>query len=514
MELNVTEKSHSYWIDCRSPQVYSMVRAFLFTISSKEWVNERGKKYQVYKETFAAKSSCGKFIGLLKPCYQNFLNDLKFKLGTDPVVKLTKEMPSAKSKVDFKIKDGVTYKDDEQREAGKFLEQPLPMHVLECATGFGKTFLGLYSSAMRGDRTMFLMQAKHIKTWLADIENFIDIDKKRVGIIRGRDSLIAAVTMKKENKYDADFIFVSSETFREYIKCHENGEDYCDITPGEFCEFFGIGRVVRDEAHEALHTLVRQTLFLNVNTLLCLSATIISEDKFQERMYEYTFPKVYRWKSKNNTHIEAYSVRYTQEYGLRIPYANGYGYNHGRYEKAILKKPYLRRQYADMIKNVVHNFELDYQKGQKMLLFCYLVDMCEFMAQEMKQMFPDLVVNTYTGKSKKTKKGKNGDDGDDILKSSDIIVTTIGSCGTGTNIVDLAHAYNTVAIGSKKQAWQTMGRLRPLKNYPGAYPKYFFFSNMTIPPHRKFEQTRRFDLIDKTRSISTMDIGCTMRKYR
>lgn len=501
MELIVTERSHSYWIDCGKAYVKSTLWKYLRKITSVKWETERGKKFEVYDQCYAARSPCGRYVGLLRPAYEQFLKEVKFHTGTEPTVKLTKMPPSSEAKVNFKIKKGVKFKDEEQEQAYKFLQEDKFMHVLECATGFGKTFLGLYSSAKLGSRTIFLMQAKHIKTWLADIEQFIEMDKNDVGIIRGRDSLILACKLQAVGKYDKKFIFISSETFREYIKCYEKQEEYCDVKPPDFCNFFNVTRVVRDEAHEALYNLVKQTIYLNVETLLCLSATIVSESPFITRMYELTFPKLCRWKSKNNTHIDAFSVRYTNEYGMKIRSSTGYGYSHIRYEKDLMMKGYLKRQYFKMITDVMHNFDLDYEKGMKVIVFCALKDTCSALASELKKIYTDLVVNYYVAETDKK-----------VLDESDVIVTTIGSCGTGTNIVDLAHSYNTVAVGSKKQAWQTMGRLRQLKNYKGKFPKYYFFSNMTIPAHRKFENIRRVDLLDKTRSLKVINLGCTITK--
>lgn len=502
MELNVVEKSHSYWIDCRDQQVKMMVRRFLASMTSKKMEVVRGVKNLVYDQTFAAKSPCGNYIGMLKPAYELFVSDLMFSTGVKPAINLTVKPPSDNAKVEFKIKDGISFKDDEQESAYNFTQQDMPMHIIEAKTGFGKTFLGIYTSAKMQTRTMFIMQAKHIKTWLADLDNFIDIEKTDVGIIRGRESIVSAVELQKQGKYNPKFIFVSSETFREYIKAYESEEEYVDVTPEDFCEFFNVGRVVRDEAHEALYTLVKQTLYLNVKNVLCLSATIVSEDKFMSKMYELTFPKKYRWKSSNNKHIEAFSVRYRSDNGLKVASSTGYGYSHIKYEKSIMKKPYLRDQYVNMILEIADEYAIDYKPGMKLIVFCSMIETCEYVTKELQKKFKDLEVNTFVGKTK-----------EEVLYNSDVIVTTPGACGTGVNIINLSHSINTVAIGSKKLAWQLMGRLRPIKKYPDISPKFYFLSNMSLAPHRKFEQTRRYDLLDKTKSLKSMDIGMKLRKW-
>lgn len=503
MELNVIERSHSVWIDCTDSIVRKYVYNYLPKIISMKEENVRGRKRMVRDKVYAVRSPCEKYIGMLKTTFKDFLNEVSFTDGYHPTIKVKKELPKSFDKSGLKLKEGVTFKDEEQEQAYKHLQKPLPLHVLECATGFGKTFLGLYSSTLKDKKTIFLMGAGHIVTWLADIEKFVDCKKTDIGIIQGMDTLIGAYQLRKEDKYTPKFIFVSAETFREYIKAYEAGESKIDLAPHEFCEFFGVGRVVRDEVHEQLYNLVRQTIYLNVEELLCLSATIVNGSRFIENMYKHVFPLECRWKSKNNTHIEAYSVRYSSDPCLKIKSGNGFGYSQTRYEKFILKRPFLRKQYADMLKDMVVRFQDDYEPGMRMIVFCGLTEMCEYMTEQLKPMFPDLKVNTYIAKTKAS-----------VLKESDVIVTTMGSCGTGKDLPDLAHSYNMHAVGSKIKAWQTMGRLRPLKNYPDKNTKYYFFSNMAIPAHRKYEQLRRIDLVDKTKFIRTINLGCTLRKFR
>lgn len=508
MQLNIEERSHSIWVDCGDPSVKHAVWKYLRKITSIKWENERGNKRQVYDQTYAVRSPCGRYVGLLKPSFDKFIEDLRFSIGENGFTINKKDSrPKEVPNVDFKLKEGVTFRDKPQEQAFEHLTKPMFMHVLECATGFGKTFLGLYYAVYKNKRTAYLMNAKHIKTWIKDIKSFVDVDRDDVMVIQGKPGMQAAVKMMKEGKLKSNKIFISAETFREYTKAYEDKKDYCGVSPMEFFEFFEIGTVIRDEAHEALFNLVRQTIYLNVENLVCLSATIVSEDKFIERMYEHIFPKIIRWKSENNKHIIAHSVKYTHEYGLKIGYSTGYGYNHNRYEKNLMKKPHLRNQFVEMITDLTKRFDNDYKPGMKMIIFFGMVETCEYFTEVFAKLYPHLRVNYLVGKVKKKEK-------DEILDKTDVIITTIGSCGTGTDIKNLAHAYNTVAIGSKKQAWQLMGRLRPVSKYPDFDPKYFYLTNMSIPSHRKFESIRRIDLIDKTKEIRTINLGTTIKKWR
>lgn len=500
MRINAIEKSHSYWVDVRDPTVKGYIWRYLKRITSVKWEKKGNSKIPMFDKTYATKSPCGNYVGILHSCFNEMITFIKDATRADVKVVITDKRTESVAKFDMTIKDGVDFLDTEQEEAYEFLTKDYPLHILQCRTGFGKTFLGIYSSAIMGVRTAFMMQPKHIKTWLDDIPNFVDIEKTDVLVVRGKAGIKNAIAMQRLGKLKAKFIFIASDTFREYIKSYESGECYDDITPIEFFEFMGIGRVVRDEAHEALYSLVTQNLYLNVKSLLCLSATIVSEDNFITAMYDRIFPKKFRWLSKNNDHIEAYSVRYFNEYGLKIKSQYGYGYSHVRYEKEILKRVRLREQYFNMIADTTYNFELDYEKGMKMIIFCALTDMCKWMAEKFSKHYPNLKCNYYIAETP-----------DEVLKESDVIVTTIGSCGTGKNIINLMHTYNTVAIGSKKQAWQVLGRLRKPKNYKHKAVKYYFFSNMSIPAHRKFESKRSIDLLDKTKFIKNINLGVTLK---
>lgn len=501
MEIIATRRSHSHWVDCKEGTVRQYLWRYLKKITKVEWEKVGTRSVPKHGETFATKSPCGRYVGLVDACYHEFIKWLSFQTGMEIKEKINDIRPTSATKVSIEIKPEVTFKDEEQAEAYNFLTKPSPMHILECRTGFGKTFLGIYSSAKVGELTVFLMQPRHIKTWLEDIPNFVNMEPEDIEVARGKDGIINLLRQKAAGKLKAKFIFIASDTFREYIKAYRDGKCYHEITPDKFFDYLGVGRVVRDEAHEAVYSLCIQNMYLNVRSLLCLSATIISEDKFDTAMYERIFPKACRWKSKNNGHIEAYSVRYSHEYGLKIKTQYGHGYSHVRYEKEILKRAFLRDQYYEMIYEMTLDWKEQYEKGMKMLVFCALTDMCKWMAEKFRKDYPDMTVNHYVAETD-----------DEVLKESDIIVTTLGSCGTGKNIINLMHTYNTVAIGSKKQAWQALGRLREPKNYPHKPVKYYFFSNMSIPSHRKYEATRRIDLIDKTKFVKQIDLGVKLRR--
>lgn len=78
-----------------------------------------------------------------------------------------------------------------------------------------------------------------------------------------------------------------------------------------------------------------------------------------------------------------------------------------------------------------------------------------------------------------------------VLKTADIIVSTIKSAGTAQDIPDLKVAILTQAVRKKEANIQTLGRLRKLKRWPEVTPVFVYLSNSAVPAHMKYHEAKK-----------------------
>lgn len=503
MKFDIVLRRHNFWIYIDTRQTKKLVYGYLSAVTSKKSVyNTYSRSMEtVNDKTYAARSPCGRLIGLLIADLPKFIEHLEFAAGiTKEDIKFTQDYNGNYERVRIDFKEGFPPKPD-QVPAVEFLAIERDNYILDCATGFGKTYLGLDTIAKRGARTLCIMQAGHIKTWLEACKGFWNVESDDIVVLNGNQKIKTALELHKMGIFKAKVIFISTQTLSAYIKEYENNkEDFSyDVTPMEFCAYMGIGFTVVDETHEMLHALAKIIIYLNVVAIMFLSATLVSDDKFILDYYKKMFKMEDRWRSPRNNHIVAHSVRFHMAADLQLKSSSGYGYSHIRYEKSIMQKKRVLNNYTALISRFSDIFEEEYEPGKKMLIFCASTALCEYLARKLQERHPDFSVSFYTAKSPKSD-----------LYEKDIVVTTPKSAGTGVDIKNLSHAFNTVSIGSTKQAFQILGRLRPIKDYPDTDPKFYFLTNMSIPAQAKFERKRRVDYVPITKSIKPMNLDFTL----
>lgn len=438
------------------------------------------------KAVYAAATSDHKEFRLLKSDLKPFLQFLEFD-GIDPATIEVKDVSvDTWASSNIPLKEGFTPRNAEQAEAVAFgLKVEEPTRTLEAATGFGKTFCGIYMAAQLGRRTAFIMEPGHIKTWLADLDDFTGFDPEKVVVIQGGEGIETAINLAKDDAFLYDYVFVSATTMRNYIKDYENKDEYFPYgcPPQDFLKLLGIGFLVRDEAHESIHALCKQTMYSNVPNILYLSATLVSDNPFINRIYEKIYPAKDRWQSKPNQHIAVRSLFYGSKFSANLKTNGPRGYSHVLYEKSILKSARLKKGYWDIISDVLDTFYLaSFKEGKKALVVSATINMCNFLAKEAAKRYPDRTIGIYAGGAKKAE-----------LYERDIVFSTPKGAGTGVNIPNLALGVNTVAISSTQLSRQIMGRTRPIKLYPEDDPFYVMVWNQNVKQHLQYEKRRAMD---------------------
>jgi hypothetical protein len=358
--------------------------------------------------------------------------------------------------------------------------------VIPMQTGGGKTLSALYSAYKLGERVSITMAPRYMESWIKDIDKFFHNEKRQYLII---DSGLKFKKLIDDAKRDRirgiNIIIFSLNILREYFKEFElTGESSYGCLPKDLYRTLGVGIRITDEAHEDIHFQFRHDIHTHVNRAIYLSATIESLDAFTNKLYGILYPTNSRlsglvW----NKYINGVALGYTLQDPSSAVYLGSKGYSHAKYENYLMSKPKLLNNYLRMCLSFVEKaFVVNYQDGQKLLVYMSRVELCYVFTEYMKEHITNknLRLSPFTG-----------DDEADTLNVNDILVTTPIKSGTGRDIAGLVAVITTIAIKSMQTNTQMSGRIRPIdKVFPGVKPTFIYLVCTSIPNHVEYHANR------------------------
>ena len=273
--------------------------------------------------------------------------------------------------------------------------------------------------------------------------------KDDVYVIKGSDSILKII----ENDLHPSCVIASLETIRNFA---QNKKEYRDFPFNlqMLCKHLNIGIKIVDECHENFHAIVSIDLVVNIEINFYLSATYIRNNQSTHKIFNNVFPIEARYGEGN---YEKYIDVKMFQYSSYVPskYVNiGGTYSHFNYEKYLLKHERGVHWFVNhLLKRIINERYISIKKpGEKLLILMATVDNILKVVSKLEEVYPDLTVLPFTAKH------------DEDNLNADIIVSTIGSSGTGRDIPNLVSAILTVSIKSEGQVRQIMGRLRKLKH--------------------------------------------------
>lgn len=384
------------------------------------------------------------------------------------------------AKIEVKEKGPFTPKNAPQKGAIDFLnaKDGGAVRCVTLAPGVGKTvvtFRHLYHTKRR----MLVHSSINMPDWVNRIKEWLIIPDGKVVFIQGVPNLFKLIDNIK--KIDPTIILIPTQTLRSYMNLDK---DQLAGRPSieKLGEYLGIHTRVIDEYHIHLETHLKLDMRMLIPETVPLTATLTSSSSSVNEMLLQHLPTDIRYEGKVPNYIDIYDIGYALKLKISpFKYTQRGMYNHLTLEKWLLEGG---KHFNDKIVSRIFVKLIDIHylgvraDNQKAVILVASIAYGADLAAKLKRIYPELKIGTFF----KSDGDKEPDD------KVDILVTTLKSGGTGTDIKRLILVLNTVAVRSSPENSQHVGRCRTIEGYN---PRYIFVSWLDIPHHRAYRHDRR-----------------------
>ena len=429
--------------------------------------------------------------------WKDFQEEMMFHRLSSNLVEIIQEGIHEPMKIEMKVKDGWSPRDD-QPEAITYLTAPPPPRIkcIIMPPGRGKTATALVSMAAIGHRAVGVMKPQFLENWLEGAMKTLDISLEDLVVISGSKQLMALLNLAIEGRLPQKIILISNRTMQNWLTLYEKHKEATidmgfPCYPDQMMEVLQAGIRFVDEVHMEFHSNFKLDLYTNVPQTHAFTATMLSDDQKVRQMMEVAYPMRERFIGKPivpyvRTRAIFYAFREPDKIKCRIP--GNTAYSHNVFEESILKNNRIMAGYFELIETTVMKEFLEpgfYQPGDKGILFCASIAMCTALQSYLQGKFPQLDVRR-----------KVADDDREELRDGDLVVSTLGSGGTGHDIPNLTWVGLTANVRSSSGNIQGHGRLRELKAILGIRdtarePRFTYLVNEDNLKHVEYHEAKR-----------------------
>lgn len=378
----------------------------------------------------------------------------------------------------------------------EFIQEPGCIKQVGLQTGFGKTFVALYTVAKMGLRAIIILKKGYIHRWFGDLlgpDSILRLEPHELLIIRGATHLAEVITEAVNNgglDESIKVILVSSSIMDAYYDHYDEMDGdmslYGGIHPSALFALFAVGVRILDEYHQLLHINYRFDLYAHLYKGIYLSATLVPATPLIELVYRTVFPPETR-ANVGDYHKYIHMTGYfygLQNDKIRWTQRGSTDYSQVAYEESIMRHEKSMMRYLDWIADHVKRRFLDLEDRdprQKALLFFGTIEFCTVVRDYLIELYADdAVIGRFVSL-----------DPYDTVLESQIIISTHGSLGTAHDIPDLRVCFKFIGMGKEDANIQNAGRLRRLARFPNVTPEYHFTTNRNIPQHMRYHETMR-----------------------
>lgn len=327
------------------------------------------------------------------------------------------------------------------------------------------TFMACYCAIKVGLRTLIITPTSSIKAqWGETLTGMFHVDPSRVLVVNSPKQFFNAT---------ADFVIVSQASLASINKTY-------DLEKIMKANKFGVK--VIDEVQMWFHNIIKVDANANIPNNWYITGTFGRSGAEENNLYQKMFGnlQIFREKQKKPTifdrrpgniygmkphtitkmvwahsgisHEELQAVNNSIRYSERSEKWVRYGINVPAYMKIVIPEDGTITKFLSTILKVIQNAEKEVTYGKTLILGNTIANAMVVMSYCQK-MFPDKKIGTIHSRQSKAENDK-------AKAESDIIVSTISSCGTGFDWKGLAKLITFAQYQSWILADQISGRLR------------------------------------------------------
>jgi len=492
--------SHNFKVTVLTGLGRDIIRRFGSQFIQYQFSRKRGESFRTIAAVYSTREGRSNVFRFHINQLPGFLEMIKGSFLDEDSYTITAHEPNLGVEVKLEVRPEWVLR-PHQIEIPGFLNDPSETNQLVgIQTGKGKTVSALYSAAQVGRRTGIVVRAQFTSQWAQACLDTLKLKRKDVMVIKGGEALEKVLDLARKKKLKAKILIFSNKTLQAYLKAFEgNPELFVNLGhthPQEIYPTLGIGLIINDEVHLDFHLNYCMYSYMHTGRSYALSATLIDDDQFMERMYSIVFPKKNRFGGGEYVKYVATTAVLWNLYTPQKIRTTEYGsttYSHTAFEKSIAKHIPTLNNYMRLIDDVVNiGFvrHKDRQPGFRLLILVATIDFATRLTKFLREQHPDLDIRRYVD-----------DDPYENLLEPDIRVSTILSSGTGHDIKKLFCTIMTTGVRSPKSNLQAFGRTREMSD--GTTPRFYYMACKDIPKQMDYHFAKSELLKSRSASFYT-----------
>ena len=383
--------------------------------------------------------------------------------------------------IDLSMKEGFTPRDHQIKAVEYLCDDTVNRKGLSLYTGCGKTYTAIYAM-VHFKRPGMIVVSGLIEQWIDSLLQFTTLTREDIYVFQ----LSKRIYDLLQSDFKPKVIVASLETIREYLKAEKLDE--VPMSWEHILLKYNIGTKIYDEVHLRFHAYLQMDLRCNnIDQHFYLTATFKVNNASTNKIFNTVYPEDMLYiKDREKFHIETTMYAYY----LDMPPGTAitkYGYNHAKYEKAILRRVRKYKQWETTLLSLFNaHFINKKNKGEKCLIYFRTLVMIDKILPRFIELYPKLKIDKYTGNDKDTK------------FDNDVLLSTVSKCAEAKDIPRLRTVINSVSIQAETKIIQMFGRLRPLDNDISG--EYIHFFNATLPVHVRMYRAQKKTLQYRSKS--------------
>ena len=442
IRFHVTYSSTSYHL---LKQIQWLLYSFGW--SARMTVDKRGKEKYV-------NGFCANLIFRVPNSSKKDLFTLPYKLER---AKLAAEKPQKDFYTRLIIKD-IRFDHREQCRC-IMVDNPEHLYLTENFIVTHNTYCTGYAIGLFGAKALIIMHRDSLRgQWSKSLYDLNGFPHNRVHEITSSEEF--DMICHNKHNFDYDIYLMTHATFKAGVKRVQDTKLISDFTKN-----LGIGVKVIDEAHlEFKDTLLMDFLF-NVRRNIYLTATDGRSQRSENAIFKHVFSNAtfYKKKEEHTTHPDKWVEYITIQVNTHVPHGiyqyrvNGFkGMSSATYGKWVIQRD-KKQTHLKVCKELLREIYAN-EPTAKILVFMPLIELCNECALFLNDLNYDdtfkydITIRTVNSHNSKSTNETN--------KSADVIVTTIASLGTGSDIKGVTDIICCSPFVSKITAQQVFWRIR------------------------------------------------------